>query len=88
MKEYVSKQALQATVTFTSTLELEPRDTLGSNISSFVEYLRGFRGPGVPQSAEKVAIATLHNQGVVVLSAPPAESSQLCCEFAPGYAHQ
>ena len=84
----MNKQALRANVTFRSTLELDPDAISGTSISSFLEYLKGFRGPGLPLSAEKVAIASLHNQGKVVLSASSAEDNRLCCEFAPSNVHQ
>ena len=89
--KYEPKQALQAMVTFESTLELDQSASSpdsAKRVSDYLQYLRGFRGAGMPMSTEKVAIAFLQKHGVVILSAPSPESSHLCCQFAPDYACQ
>lgn len=83
--EYVPKQVLRATVTYASLLQPDPSASSPSSLATFLNYLRGFRGANVPQSAEKVAIAVLRKHGIMILSAIPSEDQQVCCEFAPGY---
>lgn len=86
--DYVAKAALQANVTFATTVELDSSVTSPSSIATFQGYLRGFRGAGMPHSAEKVAIAVLKKHGAVIISASSSDSNQLCCEFAPSYSQR
>ncbi len=81
--EYVPKQALQATVTFESAIELDASSS--NTMSTFLGYLEGFRGVGLPLSAEKTAVVVLQKHGVVILSALSADTDKLRCQFAPSY---
>lgn len=83
MVNYVPKQALRATVTFETTVELDVSSA--NTMSTFIRYLNGFRGADVPFSAKKVAVAVLQKHGVVILSALASETNKLCCQFAPNY---
>ena len=83
--EYMPKQALRATVTYESQLQPDPATSSPSNLPTFLNYLRGFRGADAPQSAEKVGIAVLQKHGVVILSATPSQDQCVCCQFAPSY---
>lgn len=83
--KYGLKQALQATITCEAIMR--PDISKGSHNSAltFVNYLRGFRGADMPQSAEKIGVAVLKKHGVVILSPLSSQDERIRCQFAPSY---